>query len=93
MRQLEINGKKACITSKHDMIPGENTLNLKQEIFLWFYWPISKAGMSQKLLPRWDISFKIKERIGKWSYRIEKRGRLFSVYVQRLTKYRPMQGL
>lgn len=54
------------------------------------YWPIPKAGLSQKLLPRWDGPYEIKSRLGKWTYRIKKRERIFSVHVQRLRKYTPL---
>jgi tagatose-1,6-bisphosphate aldolase non-catalytic subunit AgaZ/GatZ len=68
----------------------QKVIQFKLGDLVMVYWPVPKAGLSQKLLPRWDGPFEVVEQIGKWSYRIKKKNKLFSIHVQRMRKYQPL---
>ena len=51
------------------------------------YFPVAKAGLSQKLLPLCQGPYKIKEKLGDVTYRVEKEDRVIAVHVQRLLPY------
>jgi transposase InsO family protein len=54
------------------------------------FWPIPKQGVSNKLLPKWEGPYTIKNKICDTTYRVENNdGRTFAIHVQRLKKYKP----
>ena len=69
------------------MILTKKNVNFKVGDEVMVYFPVTKVGLSTKLLPLWQGPYVIKKQLGDVTYRVEKEEKLISVHVQRLLPY------
>ena len=75
---------------KYDKVHKDVQFEIGDLVFV--FWPIPIAGVSRKLLPKWDGPFKIITKLGLVTYRVERlEGYTFAAHVKRLRKYVPYQ--
>jgi transposase InsO family protein len=66
----------------------QRNIQFKVGDLVMVFWPVPKQGVSNKLLPKWEGPYKVINKLGDTTYRIENdNGRTFAIHVQRLKKY------
>jgi transposase InsO family protein len=76
---------KAFYDKKH------KNVEFKIDDLVSVYWPTPVKGMSKKFLSSWRGPYKIKQRLGQVTYRVEKGTVSLPVHVQRLRLYVPFE--